>query len=82
MAEFDKLPDETYRVTLCNGAIWPVASVYGAACSTELELLQAVLPEADVERVEHKVAVAHACGYLIGHRSPKRQPPRSKPKGT
>jgi DeoR family suf operon transcriptional repressor len=69
MAEFDKLPDETYRVTLCNCAIWPVASLYGAACSTELEFLRAVLPETDVERVEHKVAGAHVCGYLLGLRS-------------
>lgn len=71
MAEFDKLPDESYRVTLCNCAIWPVASVYGAACATELEFLQAVLPEADVERVEHKAAGGYVCGYVLGHRSTK-----------
>jgi predicted ArsR family transcriptional regulator len=68
MAELDKLPDENYRVTLCNCAIWPVASRYGAACSTELEFLQAVLPEADVERVEHKVAGGYVCGYALRHR--------------
>src|ERR1039458_5696781 len=71
MAEFDKLPDESYRVTLCNCAIWPVASLYGAACATELEFLQAVLPEADVERVEHKAAGGYVCGYVLGHRSTK-----------
>jgi predicted ArsR family transcriptional regulator len=71
MAEFDKLPDESYRVTLCNCAIWPVASVYGAACATELEFLQAVLPEADVERVEHKAAGEYVCGYVLAHRSTK-----------
>ena len=69
MAEFEKLPDDSYRVTLCNCAIWPVASLYGAACSTELEFLRAVFPEADVQRVEHKVAGAHVCGYLLGHRA-------------
>jgi predicted ArsR family transcriptional regulator len=69
MAAFDKLPDESYRVTLCNCAIWPVASLYGAACATELEFLQAVLPEADVERVEHKVAGGRVCEYALGHRS-------------
>jgi predicted ArsR family transcriptional regulator len=68
MAGLDKLPDENYRVTLCNCAIWPVASRYGAACSTELEFLQAVLPEADVERVEHKVAGGYVCGYALRHR--------------
>jgi DeoR family suf operon transcriptional repressor len=71
MAEFDKLPDESYRVTLCNCAIWPVASLYGAACATELEFLQVVLPETDVERVEHKVAGGYVCGYALGLRSAK-----------
>lgn len=78
MAEFDKLPDETYRVTLCNCAIWPVASLYGAACSTELEFLRAVLPETDVERVEHKVAGAHVCGYLLGLRSGQQRVPEEQ----
>src|ERR1022692_853508 len=74
MADFDKLPDESYRVTLCNCAIWPVASRYGAACATELEFLQAVLPEAEIERVEHKVAGGHVCRYELGPRSTKRVP--------
>ena len=75
MAELDKLPDDNYRVTLCNCAIWPVASRYGAACSTELEFLQAVLPEADVERVEHKVAGGYVCGYALRQRSAEHQVP-------
>lgn len=75
MAEFDKLSDESYRVTLCNCAIWPVASRYGAACATELKFLQAVLPEAVIERVEHKVAGGHVCGYVLGPRSAKHRIP-------
>ena len=75
MAESDKLSDESYRVTLCNCAIWPVASRYGAACATELEFLQAVLPEAEIERVEHKVAGGHVCGYALGPRSAKHRVP-------
>ena len=75
MAEFDKLSDESYRVTLCNCAIWPVASLYGVACATELEFLQAVLPEADIERVEHKVAGGYVCGYELGPRSAKHRGP-------
>ncbi len=78
MAELDKLPDDSYRVTLCNCAIWPVASRYGAACSTELEFLQAVLPEADVERVEHKVAGGYVCGYALRQRSAKHQVPNEQ----
>ena len=79
MAEFDKLPDESYRVTLCNCAIWPVASLYGAACATELEFLQVVLPETDVERVEHKVAGGYVCGYVLGLRSAKHRVPLAQP---
>jgi predicted ArsR family transcriptional regulator len=75
MADFDKLPDESYRVTLCNCAIWPVASRYGAACATELEFLQAVLPEAEIERVEHKVAGGHVCRYELGPGSAKHRVP-------
>ena len=79
MADFDKLPDESYRVTLGNCAIWPVASRYGAACATELEFLQAVLPEAEIERVEHKVAGGHVCGYELGPRSAKHRVPLAQP---
>ena len=68
MAETGELAGDCYRMTLCNCAIWPVASSYGAACSTELEFFQEVLPEADVRRVEHKVAGGHVCGYSVGHR--------------
>src|ERR1035441_8730113 len=75
MADFDKLPDESYRVTLCNCDIWPVASRYGAACATELEFLQAVLPEAEIERVEHKVAGGHVCRYELGPGSAKHRVP-------
>jgi hypothetical protein len=30
-----------------------------------------VLPEADVERVEHKVAGGYVCGYALRHRQAK-----------
>jgi predicted ArsR family transcriptional regulator len=79
MADVDRLPDGSYRITLGNCAIWPMASRYGVACATELEFLQAVLPEAEIKRVEHKVAGGYVCGYELGPRSAKQQVPLAQP---
>jgi len=65
LADFEKLPDGAYRMTLHSCAIWGVASQYLQACTTELEFLREVLPETEVERVAHKAAGAYACGYEI-----------------
>ena len=65
LTDFEKLPDNTYRMTLHNCTIWAVASQYGQACTTELEFLREALPEAEIERVSHKVAGAYVCGYEI-----------------
>jgi predicted ArsR family transcriptional regulator len=65
LADFKKLPDGAYRMTLHSCAIWGVASQYAEACATELEFLREVLPETQIERVAHKVAGAFACGYEI-----------------
>ena len=65
LADFDKLPDDSYRITLHSCAIWAVASRYGQACTTELEFLRDALPEAEIQRCAHKVAGAYVCGYEI-----------------
>jgi predicted ArsR family transcriptional regulator len=65
LANFTKLPDGAYKVTLHNCAIWRVASRYEQACTTELGFMREVLPEAEIERVTHKVAGAYVCGYEI-----------------
>ena len=65
LADFEKLPGGAYTMTLHSCAIWAVASRYGQACATELEFLREVLPEVEIERVAHKAAGAHACGYEI-----------------
>ena len=65
MATVDKLPDDRYRLTLHSCAIWAVASRYALACTTELEFIQEVIPDADVTRVIHKVAGAYVCAYEI-----------------
>lgn len=65
LADFDKLADGSYRMTLHSCAIWGVATRYGQACTTELDFLQELLSEAEIERVAHKLAGAYLCGYEI-----------------
>lgn len=65
LSAFEELADDTYQVTLHNCAIWGVASRYPQACSNELDFLREVLTEANVERINHKIAGAHVCGYQI-----------------
>jgi DeoR family suf operon transcriptional repressor len=69
MANVDKLPNGSYRLTLHNCPIWAVASRYGLACTTELEFIQGVIPDANVTRVTHKVAGAYVCAYEIRART-------------
>jgi len=65
LADFEKLPDGAYRMSLHSCAIWAVASRFGQACTTELEFLREVLPEVEIERTAHKATGAFACGYEI-----------------
>lgn len=78
LADFDKLADGSYRMTLHSCAIWAVASRYGQACATELEFLRDVLPETEIERVAHKMAGAYVCGYEIRPRAAKPRAPRQQ----
>ena len=78
LADFDKLGDGSYRMTLHSCAIWGVASQYGQACATELEFLREVLPETQIERVSHKMAGAYVCGYEIQPRAVKPRAPRQQ----
>jgi DeoR family suf operon transcriptional repressor len=78
LADFDKLADGSYRMTLHSCAIWAVASRYGQACATELEFLREVLPETEIERVVHKMAGAYVCGYEIRPRTAKPRAPRQQ----
>ena len=80
LADFDKLADGTYRINLHSCPIWAVASRYGQACTTELEFLRELLPEAEIERGAHKAAGAHVCGYLLRPRADK--PPAKEPDET
>jgi DeoR family suf operon transcriptional repressor len=48
-----------------NCAIWAVARRYGQACTSELDFIRAVLPDAHIERVQHMVEGARRCAYEI-----------------
>ena len=65
LADSEKLGDNHYRINLHSCAIWAVASHYQQACTTELEFIRDLIPDATVERVTHKTAGAHTCAYEI-----------------
>jgi DeoR family suf operon transcriptional repressor len=66
LAEVEALEDGTgWRIIERNCAIFDIAQRYGHACSSELDFLQAALPDATVERVRHMVAGAAQCAYEV-----------------
>lgn len=65
LAEWGRLDDGSYRITEHNCAVLGVAQRYGQACSSEIEFLRSVLPEATIERTSHIVAGAHRCAYVV-----------------
>jgi predicted ArsR family transcriptional regulator len=69
LASFERQPDGTFLVTEHNCAILAVAREHPHACSSEIEFIRAVLPEADVERTTHMVSGAHSCTYEIRPRA-------------
>jgi DeoR family suf operon transcriptional repressor len=69
LADFTELPDGTFRVTEHNCAVLAIAQRYQHACRTELDFLEALLPEADVTRVAHRLKSGHVCSYEIRFRA-------------
>ncbi|HZK52333.1 MAG TPA: winged helix-turn-helix transcriptional regulator [Actinomycetota bacterium] len=65
LADSTRLDDTTWLVTEHNCAIFGVAMRYGQACSSEIEFIRAVMPDALVERISHMVAGEHHCSYRI-----------------
>lgn len=68
LCDWERLDDHRFRINLHNCAIWAVAQRFAKACSSELEFLQDVLPDANVSRVTHKTSGAHTCAYDIALR--------------
>jgi DeoR family suf operon transcriptional repressor len=54
-----------FRVVEHNCAILAVARQYGQACTSEIDFIRTVLPDARVERVSHILDGAHHCAYEI-----------------
>jgi DeoR family suf operon transcriptional repressor len=69
VASFEQTGPGVYRIVEHNCAIWAVAQRYGQACTSELEFIRTVLPDAEVERVEHMVAGARRCAYEVRARA-------------
>jgi DeoR family suf operon transcriptional repressor len=65
MATWEPVEPGVFRIVEHNCAIWAVAQQYGQACTSEIDFIRAVLPGADVERVQHMVAGAPHCAYEI-----------------
>jgi DeoR family suf operon transcriptional repressor len=65
LATSEQVSPDVYLIVEHNCAIWAVAQRYGQACTSELEFIRAVLPEATVERVQHMVAGARRCAYEV-----------------
>jgi len=65
LATSERVAPRVYRIVEHNCAIWAVAQRYGQACTSELDFIRAVLPEATVERVQHMVAGARRCAYEV-----------------
>ena len=72
LATIEELPGGRFRIAEHNCAIFAVAGEHPLACSTELEFIRAVLPEAEVERVTHMMAGGHSCSYELRRRRPTR----------
>jgi DeoR family suf operon transcriptional repressor len=54
-----------FHIVEHNCAIWAVAQKYGQACTSELAFIRSVLPEANVERIQHMIAGAPHCAYEV-----------------
>jgi len=68
LAAAEPISRDVFRVVEHNCAIAAVAQRYGQACTSELDFIRAVLPDARVERVSHIVAGARHCAYEV-HRA-------------
>jgi predicted ArsR family transcriptional regulator len=65
LADFQDCGDGSFLITEHNCAVLSVAQRYRHACSSELEFLQAALPQAEVRRIAHRIAGGHVCAYRV-----------------
>jgi DeoR family transcriptional regulator, suf operon transcriptional repressor len=65
LADFSEQADGSYLLTEHNCAVLAIAQRYQHACNCELDLLKALLPEAEVTRVAHRLNGSYVCAYQI-----------------
>ncbi len=65
LADSEKLPDGSWRITEHNCAILTVAHGFSQACTSELAFIRDALPGASVRRVAHLMDGAHVCAYVV-----------------
>jgi DeoR family transcriptional regulator, suf operon transcriptional repressor len=71
LASWEQLNRDHFLVVEHNCAIAAVACSYRQACSSELEFIRAILPDAEITRVSHMASGDRRCAYDVRRR---RQP--------
>jgi DeoR family transcriptional regulator, suf operon transcriptional repressor len=69
LATCEDIGPGVFHIVEHNCAIWAVAQKYGQACTSELAFIRSVLPEANVERVQHMIQGAPHCAYEVRARA-------------
>ena len=67
-AELQTLEEGAFLVTQHNCPVCDVAAVFRAACSSELDFLNAIFPDAEVTREQWSLAGGQSCIYRIAAR--------------
>jgi len=80
MAGWERVAPDTFLLHENNCAVCQIALHCGQACSSELEVFQRVLPEAEVTRESHILQGDRACTYRIRKKRGRPAPvaPRSR----
>lgn len=65
LADGEQVGPGHHRINLRSCAIWGLASHFGQACTSELDLIRELIPDATVERTSTKTDGAHTCSYEI-----------------
>jgi predicted ArsR family transcriptional regulator len=68
LATAERVGRDHFRLIEHNCSITAVARRYGQACSSEIDFIRAVLPDARVERTSHMIDGARHCAYDITRR--------------
>ncbi|MGH9065865.1 MAG: helix-turn-helix transcriptional regulator [Acidimicrobiales bacterium] len=91
LADCSEEADGSFRIVEHNCAVLGIALRHGQACSSEIDFIRSVLPDASVERVTHIASGQRQCAYVVrpagGSTDPAGRPggtagPGGRPGGT